>query len=66
MHSSQGPKVLEINSRGGDPEIQTIMPLLKDDFVDICYKMIELKHTEVKLCCKSATNDSYSYVEFKT
>ena len=41
MHSAQGPKILEINSRGGDPEIQTIMPLLKDDFVDVCYKMIE-------------------------
>jgi len=41
MHSAQGPKILEINSRGGDPEIQTLMPLLKDDFVDVCYKMIE-------------------------
>ncbi|MBU4265704.1 MAG: hypothetical protein L6243_02185 [Candidatus Altiarchaeales archaeon] len=41
MHSAQGPKILEINSRGGDPEIQTIMPLIQDDFVDVCYKMIE-------------------------
>jgi len=49
MHSAQGPKILEINSRGGDPEIQTVMPLLKDDFVDICYKMIEGNLGSLKL-----------------
>ena len=49
MHSAQGPKILEINSRGGDPEIQTIMPLLEDDFVDVCYKMIEGNLSSLKL-----------------
>ena len=41
MHTAKGPKILENNSRPGDPEIMNILPLLKDDFVDICFKMIE-------------------------
>ena len=41
IHTSAGPKLLENNSRPGDPEIQNILPVLKDDFVDICYKMLE-------------------------
>jgi len=40
-HSDEGAKILEINSRGGDPEIQTIMPLIQDDFVDLCLGMID-------------------------
>ncbi len=49
MHSAQGPKILEINSRGGDPEIQTVMPLIEDDFVDVCYKMIGGNLANIKL-----------------
>lgn len=41
MHTSGGPKILENNSRPGDPEIINILPVLKDDFVDICFKMID-------------------------
>jgi len=41
MHAKAGPKILEINSRPGDPEIINLMPILRDDFVDVCYKMIE-------------------------
>jgi len=41
IHSGEGAKILEINSRGGDPEIQTIMPLIQDDFVDLCLGMID-------------------------
>ncbi len=41
MHTHGGPKILENNSRPGDPEIINILPLLKDDFVDTCFKMIE-------------------------
>ena len=41
IHTGKGPKILEINSRPGDPEIIAIMPTLKGDFVDLCYKMIE-------------------------
>ena len=41
IHSAEGVKILEINSRGGDPEIQTLIPLIKDDFADICFGMID-------------------------
>lgn len=41
MHTTEGAKILEINSRGGDPEIATVLPLIEDDFVDVCYSMIE-------------------------
>lgn len=41
MHTRGGQKILEINSRGGDPEIATLLPLLEDDFVDLCYQMVE-------------------------
>lgn len=41
IHSKSGPKILEINSRGGDPELMNILPVLKNDFVDVCFDMIE-------------------------
>ncbi len=39
--SSDGIKVFEINSRPGDPEVMNILPILKDDFVDVCHKLID-------------------------
>jgi phosphoribosylamine--glycine ligase len=41
MHTGKGPKILENNSRPGDPEIINILPILKDNFVDICYRILE-------------------------
>ncbi|MCL1970688.1 MAG: hypothetical protein FWF66_04440 [Candidatus Bathyarchaeota archaeon] len=41
MHTGREIKILEINSRPGDPESINLFPILKDDFVDVCYKMIE-------------------------
>jgi len=41
MHTGEGPKILENNSRPGDPEIINILPILKDDFIDICYRILE-------------------------
>jgi len=49
MHTSEGPKILEINSRPGDPEIMNILPLLKDDFVELCFRMLEGTLTRVSL-----------------
>lgn len=49
MHTGDGIKVLENNSRPGDPEIINLLPLIKDDFVDICFKMIDGNLTSVKL-----------------
>ena len=41
IHTSKGPKILEVNSRPGDPEVMTLLPVLKDDFVEVCYNMID-------------------------
>jgi phosphoribosylamine--glycine ligase len=49
IHTAKGPKILENNSRPGDPEIQCLLPLLKDDLVDICYRMLEGNINNVNL-----------------
>jgi phosphoribosylamine--glycine ligase len=41
MHTGRGIKILEINSRPGDPEIMNLLPILKDDFVDVCLRMVD-------------------------
>ena len=41
MLTVNGPKIIEINARFGDPEAMNILPLLETDFVDICKAMIE-------------------------
>jgi phosphoribosylamine--glycine ligase len=50
MHTRSGLKILENNSRPGDPEIINILPVLKDDFVDVCFSMIDgsLRRVEVQ------------------
>ncbi len=49
MHTALGPKVLEINSRPGDPEIMNILPIIKDDFVEVCLRMVEGELTSINL-----------------
>ena len=41
MITKDGPKVIEYNSRFGDPETQVILPRLKTDFVDILEAVID-------------------------
>ncbi len=38
MITDDGPKVIEYNCRFGDPECQTIMPLMDKEFVNLLYK----------------------------
>jgi len=59
MHTRVGAKILEINSRPGDPEIMNIMPVLKNDFVDVCFRMIEGTLSRVE-CVKKATVVTYA------
>jgi phosphoribosylamine--glycine ligase len=40
MHEGKELKILENNSRPGDPEIINVLPVLKDDFVDVCFRML--------------------------
>jgi len=58
MHTGKGIKILEINSRPGDPEIMNLLPVIKDDFADVCLRMINgnLKGVEMH---KSATVLTY-------
>jgi phosphoribosylamine--glycine ligase len=58
MHTRKGLKILENNSRPGDPEIINIMPVLKNDFVDVCFKMLEGNLTRLELE-KAATVVTY-------
>ncbi len=53
MHTGKGPKILENNSRPGDPEIQNILPILKEDFIDVCFRIIEGNLTGVKIESKA-------------
>jgi len=48
IHTGKGPKILENNSRPGDPEIINILPILKDDFIDVCFKMLDGNLTRVR------------------
>ncbi|MEM3737432.1 MAG: hypothetical protein QXJ75_05045 [Candidatus Bathyarchaeia archaeon] len=50
IHTGKGLKILEINSRPGDPEIINLLPLFKEDFIDLCYEMIHgtLKSVDVE------------------
>jgi phosphoribosylamine--glycine ligase len=68
IHTGKGPKILENNSRPGDPEILNLLPILKDDFIDICFKILDGNLTRVELEAK-ATVATYkappSYGGFK-
>ncbi|MGC8962162.1 MAG: phosphoribosylglycinamide synthetase C domain-containing protein, partial [Candidatus Bathyarchaeia archaeon] len=41
IHTREGVKVLEINSRPGDPEILNILPVMRDDLVEVCFKILD-------------------------
>ena len=48
IHTGRGLKILENNSRPGDPEILNLLPILKDDFVDVCFKILDGNLTRVE------------------
>jgi phosphoribosylamine--glycine ligase len=58
MHTGTGLKILENNSRPGDPEIINILPVLKEDFVDVCFQILDgnLRRVELE---KAATVLTY-------
>lgn len=47
--SPENPEVLEVNARGGDPETQVQIPLLKTDLIDIALAIIQGRLSEVKV-----------------
>ncbi len=58
MLTKQGPKIIEYNVRLGDPEAMNVLPLLQDNFVEICWGIINgtLKHASFE---EKATVCSY-------
>ncbi|KYK23447.1 phosphoribosylamine--glycine ligase [Thermoplasmatales archaeon SG8-52-2] len=52
MLTVNGPKIIEINARFGDPEAMNVLPLLDTDFVDICRSMIDGSLNKIKLKIK--------------
>jgi len=49
MITAQGPRVLEFNTRFGDPEAQPVLMLLKTDLVDIMESVIDGRLREIKV-----------------
>ena len=49
MLTTNGPKVIEYNSRFGDPETQVVMPRLKTDFLKIINAVIDEKLDEIDI-----------------
>ncbi|MFQ5919132.1 MAG: phosphoribosylamine--glycine ligase [Thermoplasmata archaeon] len=39
--TAEGPKVLEFNARFGDPEAMNVLPVLREDFVDVCRRILD-------------------------
>lgn len=49
MITLAGPKVIEYNSRFGDPETQVVLPRLKTDFIDIINAVIDERLDELEI-----------------
>ncbi len=43
MLTAEGPKIIEVNCRFGDPEAMNVLSILKTNFVDIAWSIIEEK-----------------------
>ncbi len=41
MKTANGNKIIEFNARFGDPEAMNVLPLLKTNFVDVCWAIIK-------------------------
>lgn len=66
MLTKNGPKVIEYNCRFGDPEAQTILPLLKSDLLTIMMNVTNEKLSDTDVifsnaasCCVVMASDGY-------
>lgn len=49
MITEKGPKVIEYNARFGDPEAQVVLPLLKNDLMDVVDAILLEKLSEIEI-----------------
>ncbi|MBI5225506.1 phosphoribosylamine--glycine ligase [Candidatus Micrarchaeota archaeon] len=49
MLTADGVKLIEYNARFGDPEIMNILPILKNDFVEVCEAATQGRLDKIKL-----------------
>ena len=68
MLTVNGPKIIEINARFGDPEAMNVLPLLETDFIDLCKAMVDVNLNTKKLklkkkstVCKYVVPEGYGY-----
>ena len=52
MLTINGPKIIEINARFGDPEAMNVLPLIETDFIEICNSMLNGNLDKIKLKLK--------------
>ena len=52
MLTVDGPKIIEINARFGDPEAMNVLPLLETDYVELCKAMLDGNLSDKKLKLK--------------
>ena len=68
MKTKDGLKLIEINARFGDPEAINVLPLLQNDFVEVCRSIISgsLKNLDLRFAhkatvCKYVTPPGYGF-----
>lgn len=66
MLTADGPKVIEYNSRFGDPETQAVLPLLKGDLLEIMrattdgtLEEVDFGFSDEAACCVVAASEGY-------
>ncbi len=59
MLTKNGPKIIEINARFGDPEAMNVLPILEDNFEKICWDMAKGTLSENVRFAKKATVCKY-------
>ena len=66
MLTVDGPKIIEYNARFGDPEAMNLLPVLKTDFVEVCFAIangeldkLNIEFDNKATVCKYLVPDGY-------
>jgi len=68
MLTNEGPKIIEINARYGDPEAMNVLPLITNNYIDLCKAMVngDLSNKKIKInkkstVCKYVVPEGYGF-----